>query len=116
MLAAQAETLDEVVDVGQMVVDLAATEHRKPSPRNASKQLQQPPIAGTVDAARPRDRDLDAEPIACFARQPLTFELGDLIRIAGPERGVFVGRRMLDVSVDADGAAVNHASHAGAGC
>ncbi len=54
--------------------------------------------------------------LSCFARQALTFKLGDLILVARPERGVFVGRRMLDIPVDAHGAAVNHASHSGAGC
>ena len=45
---------------------------------------------------------------------PLAFELRLLIDVAGRERRVFVGRRMLDVAVDADGAAVHHAPRAGA--
>ena len=115
VLAAQPKAFDEIVDVGQMVVDLAAAERDPAAPRDAAKQLQQPAIAGTVDAAGPRDRDLDAEPRARFAREPLAFELRLLIDVARPERRVFVGGRMLDIAVHADRAAVDHAAHAGAG-
>ena len=55
-----------------------------------------------------------AEPGAGVARQPLAFELGDLIDVARHERRILVGRRMLDVAVDADRAAVHDAADAGA--
>ncbi len=45
--------------------------------------------------------------VAGLARELLAFELRHLIDVARLERRVFVGRRMLDVAVDADGAAVN---------
>ena len=76
MLAAQPEAFDEIVDVGEMVIDLAAAQHRKAPPRDAAKQLQQPPIAGPVDAARPDDRDLDAaarSPASRARRSPSSF-------------------------------------------
>ena len=115
MLAAQPEALDEIVDVGEMVVDLAAPEHRKPAARHAAKQLQQPPIAGAVDAA-----SAARSSPRCRARAPasrassLAFELRLLIDVARPERRVLVGGRMLDVAVHADRAAVHDAPHAGA--
>ena len=46
---------------------------------------------------------------AGLARDRLPFELGLLVDVAGLERRVFVGRRMLDVAVHADGAAVHDA-------
>ena len=45
----------------------------------------------------------------------LAFELRDLIDVAGSERRVLVGRRMLDVAVHADRAAVHDAPDAGPG-
>ena len=56
MLAAEAEAFDEIVDVGQVIVDVAATEHRESAASDAPKQLQQSPIARTVDARGPDDR------------------------------------------------------------
>ena len=68
MLAAQPKPLDEIVDVGEMVVDLAAAQHRKPAARDAAKQLQQPAIARAVDAGGPDDRHLDAEALRRSSR------------------------------------------------
>jgi hypothetical protein len=48
------------------------------------------------------------------SRQILSFELGDLVDVARRERGVFGRRRMLDIAVDADRAAVHDAGDAGA--
>ena len=44
------------------------------------------------------------------AGEPFAFELGLLIDVARPKRRVFIGRRMLDVAVDADRAAVHDAA------
>ncbi len=109
VLAAEPKPFDEIVNVGEMVVDFAASQHRKPAARDAAKQLQQPAIAGSVDAARPDDRHFDAEALAGLSREPLAFELRLLVDVAGVERRVLVGRRMLDVAVDADRAAVHDA-------
>ena len=76
MLAAQPKAFDQVVDVGEMVVDFAASERRPIAARDAAKQLQQPAIARTVDAGRPRDRDLDAacaRPASRASRSPSSF-------------------------------------------
>ena len=48
-----------------------------------------------------------------LASDALAFELGLLIDVAGRERRVLVGRRVLDVAVHADRAAVHDAAHAG---
>ena len=50
---------------------------------------------------------------AAASRALLAFDLRALIDVAGPERRVFVRRRMLDVAVDADRAAVHDAADAG---
>ncbi len=113
MLAAQAEALDEIVDMGQMVIDPAASERDPSTPGHAAKQLQQPTVAGAVDAGRPDDHDLDAEARARPASQLFAFELGDLVDVARPERRVFVGRRMLHVAVHADRAAMDEPTDAG---
>ena len=115
MFAAQAKALDEVVDVGQMVEDVAATQRHPSPPRDAAKQLQQPTVARAVDAGRPHDRHLDAVFDRSLPGQLFAFELGVLIDVTWPERRVFVGRRMLDVAVDTDGAAVHDAADAGLG-
>ena len=47
---------------------------------------------------------------ARLARQALAFELRLLIDVARLERRVLVRRRMLDVAVHADRAAVHHAA------
>ena len=113
-VAAQAEPVDEVVDERQMVIDFPVAERDPAAARDAPKELQQPAIAGTVDARGPHDRDLDAEARAGVAGQALSLEFRDLIDVAGLERRVFVGGRMLDVAVDADRAAVHDAADAGA--
>ena len=51
---------------------------------------------------------------AGLARQALPFELRLLVDVAGLQRRVLVRRRMLDVAVNADRAAVHDAPHAGA--
>ena len=67
------------------------------------------PVGRTID-------DLDASARAGFARETFAFELGFLIDVAGLERRVFVGRRVLDVAVNADRAAVHDTAYAGVGC
>ncbi len=58
--AAQPEALDQIVDVRQVIVDAAGAEDHESATRDAAKELEQPPIAGPVDARRPRDDDFDA--------------------------------------------------------
>ncbi len=50
-----------------------------------------------------------------LARDALAFDFRHLIDIAGPQRRIFVRRRMFDVAVHADRAAVHDAPNAGAG-
>ena len=45
-----------------------------------------------------------------LARDALAFDFRLLINVAGPQRRVFVGRRMLDVAMHADRAAVHDAA------
>src|SRR2546425_7755170 len=96
-----------------MVVDLAATQNRKAAD-NIFEELQEATIPWPINAGRPRNRHVDAEPIAGLPRQTLPLELCHLIEVARPERCVLVGRWMLDVAVDAHGTAVDDASDAGA--
>ena len=64
------------------------------------------PIGRATTTSRPR---VASE----LARELLGVELGALIDVAGIERRVLVGRRMLDVTVHAAGAAVDDAPDAG---
>ena len=57
--------------------------------------------------------ELDAGSRRGLARHALPFELRLLVDVAGPQRRILVGRRMLDVAVHADRAAVHDAPHAG---
>ena len=113
-VAAQAKAFDEIVDVREVIEDPPVAENDEPAAGDAAKQLEQPAIAGTVDARGPRDHDLDAGPRAASRAMRSPFELRVLIDVARPERRVFVRRRMLDVAVNADGAAVDDASRAAA--
>ena len=63
------------------------------------------PVGRTIVTSMPRRAP-------ALARDLLAFELGHLVDVAGLERRVFVGGRMLDVSVNADRAAVHDAPHA----
>ena len=65
--AAQPEPLDEVVDVREVVEDLAGPERHEPPPRDAPEQLEQPAVAGAVDPARPGDDQFHARSRAAVA-------------------------------------------------
>ena len=95
-----------------MVEDLAAAKDHEAPSRDASKQLQQAPIAGTVDSGRARNHDLDARSRRCLARHAFAFQLCDLVDVARTERRVLVRGRVLDVPVHAHGAAVDDATGA----
>ena len=90
-----------------MVIDFPAAEDWKP-PHHRAKQFQQPPVAGAVDPRRPRDRDLDAQPLAGVARQSLRFDLRHLVNVAGTQRRLLVRGGVLDVAVHADRAAMDN--------
>jgi hypothetical protein len=113
-LTAQPEPVNQIVNVGEMVVDLPVSQDRKAT-EHVSKQLEQTPIAGPIDAARPGDHQLHTTPIRGLSRQLLAFELRDLVDVARFERCVFVCRGMVHVAVDANRAAVHHSSNAGSG-
>ena len=113
VFAAESKALDEIVDVGEMVVDFPAAQHRKAA-HGVPEQLQESAVARTVDAARPDNRDLDAEPRRGRPRPLFPFDFRPLIDVARPERRVLVRRRMLDVAVHAHRTAVHDATHAGA--
>src|SRR5262249_33836099 len=110
--AAQPEAFHEIVDERQMVIDLARTERHPPVPCDAAKQPQQPSIAGTINAGRPHDGDLDAPLRAGLPCKPLPSELRLLIDVARPQRRILVRGRVLTVAVNADRAAVHHTLHA----
>ena len=96
-----------------MIRDVARPEHHEPPSGDAAKQLQQAAIAGSVDAGRPRDDELDVPARRRVAADRFPLELRSLVVVTGPERGILVGRRMFDVAVDADRAAVHETTYAG---
>ena len=97
----------QVVDVRDVVVVPSAAQHHEPAARDLAEDLEQPPIARPVDARRPRDHQLDAGARRGLAPHLLAKQLAVLIHVAWLERRVFVGRRMLDVAMHADGAAMD---------
>src|SRR5258706_291009 len=114
MLAKEAKAFHQIVDVSQMVIDFAAAECEPSLPGNTAKEPEQPAIAGAIDAGRPRDGDLDAQARRRVPGETLALELRLLIHITWPQRRLLVGGWMLDVSVHADRAAMNHPSRAAA--
>ena len=66
-----------------------------------------------MPAGRTDHHDLHAAGLAGGARQAFAFELRFLVHVPRRERRVLVGGRTLDVPVDATGAAVHEAAHAG---
>ena len=78
--SAQPEPFDEIVDVREMVIDLARCRASPSAPDDAAKQLQQSPVARAVDAGWPGDGDLDAR-----ARPGLPRQLARL-RASSPDR------------------------------
>ena len=114
MFAAQPEAVDEIVDVGQMVIDFAAA---RASASGAARRRETASAAGDRRDRRCRSAAtiVTSMPVraAGLPRQLLAFELGLLVDVAGTERRVLVRRRMLDVAVHADGAAVHDAPHPG---
>ena len=104
---AEAKALDKIVDVSEVVEDLAVAKNHETAMRDTAKQLEQAAIAGTVDARGSRDDDFDAGAARRGARNRFAFELRLLVDVARAQRRLFVGGRVLDVAVDADRAAVD---------
>ncbi len=63
-VAGQTEPFDQIVDVRQMVEDLAVAEDDESPSGDAAEQLEQPPVARPVDAGGPHDDQLDADAAA----------------------------------------------------
>ena len=114
-LAAPAEPLDEIVDVGEVIVDPPAAEDDEPATRDSAEQFQQSPITWPVDARGTRDDDLEACVGGSGSGDRLTLHLGLLVHIAGSKRSILGGRRMLDVPVYTHSAAVHDAFRANGG-
>ena len=112
---AEPEAFHEIVDVGEVVVDAAAAQHDEAPPRHAAEQFQQAAIARAVNPRWSGNDDVDAGRGSGVSRNPLPFQLGLLIDVPGTERRVFCRRRMLDIAVNADRAAVHDPPHAARG-
>src|ERR1044072_7135350 len=93
-----------------MVEDLPAAEDAEWAAAHAANQLQEPPIAGAINARGSDDDELDTAFLRAGARMLFAFELGDLREAAGTKRRSLVRGRVLDVPVHADRAAMDDAS------
>ena len=113
VLAAEPKAFHQIVDVGQMVIDFAVSEGNPPTMRHTAEEFEQTSIAGSVNTARSYHRDFNAAARSGFARQAFPFKLRLLVDITRLERRVLVRRRVRDVAVDPDSAAVDDAAHAG---
>src|SRR4051812_44324255 len=103
------ESREKIVDVRQVIEDLARAKNDEPSSRDASKQLQQTAIAGAVNAGGSRDHHFHAGVASGGPGGGLPFELRLLIDVTGPKRRIFICGWMLDITVNADGAAMHDA-------
>src|SRR5438093_6761694 len=112
MLSAKPNPGHKIVNVGQMVIDFPAAEGDPVAARHSAVQLQESPVAWTVDARWTDDRHVEAGLLTRFSRKTLPFELRRLVYVARSERRVFVRGRMLDITVNAYSAAMNDASSA----
>src|SRR4051794_4423893 len=83
---AQPEPLDEIVDVGEVIKDVAAAEDHEPPSRDPSKELQQPTIPGAVNPRRSGDHDLNSSSRGGLTGHALTFQFRDLVDVAGTKR------------------------------
>ena len=102
------QTGEEVIDVREVIKDLAVSKNDESAACHAAKELQQTTIPGPVNTGRSGDDDFHSCLARGFASDVLPFELRLLVNVAGPERRIFVCRRTFDVTMDADGAAVDN--------
>ncbi len=109
---AQPESLDEVVDVRQMIEDVSGPEHDKTPPRHAPEELEQAAIAGAVDARRTRNCHGQPGTGGRLSRHALPFDFRLLVNVARLKGCVFGGRGMLDIAMHADRTAVHDAAGA----
>src|SRR5439155_3429900 len=113
--SASQDTVDEIVDVNHLVLDVTTSDHDEAAPGDRSDQLEKPEVARPVDPGRPEDDYRQAAIALELLRHALALELGPLVVVARRNRGVLACGRILHVSVDADRAAVDEAAHAAAG-
>ena len=112
MLAAQNDAVDKVVDVRHVIQHATAADHAELPARDGAKQLQEPQVAGPVNADGPKDRAAQSA-VDVLLDEQLTLELRCLINVARRERCVLV-RRHRHVAVHADSAAVHDSRYTGA--
>ncbi len=106
---AEIQAGDEIADVRQVIKNLAIPENDESSACDAPKQFQQTAIARTIDSRRSRNYDLDAAVPRSVAGNRLPFELRFLVNVTRPKWRIFICRRTFDITVNADGAAVDDA-------
>src|SRR5579864_5612101 len=109
---AQPQSLADVVDMREVVGDQAVPEQDESTLGDLAEELEEPPVAGAVDTGWPCDDQVDAEARGGLSTEVLALQFRFLIHVAGLERRVLVGRRSLDVPVNAYRAAMNDAPRA----
>lgn len=107
------ETVDQVVDIRKMVVDVSTPEHRKPAVCNAPEQLEETPVAWAVNSGRSDDGHLDSELRADLSGAFFTLEFRDLVNVSRSQWSILVGWWSLDVAMHAYRAAVHHSTDTG---
>src|SRR5579883_2157397 len=95
--AAEKESVDEVVDVHHVQFRRAAADHDEGAAGHCAVELQEPQISLTVNGPWAHDDNTLA---ATRGRRggELSFELGALVDVAGPEGVALARRRMGDVT------------------
>ena len=100
-LERQQEALEQVVDVDRVIERPARADDRVPPARDRPEELQEARLARPVDRAGPHDRHRQAATAVEVEGQRLGLRLRGLVHVAGRDGRGLVGRRMLDVAVDA---------------
>src|SRR5262245_10414034 len=91
----------------------SAAEHQEATLRHFSEDLEEPSIGRSVDAAGTNDHKLESGSASRVPANLLPFQFRFLVDVPRTERRILVRRRVLDIAVDADGAALHNAADAG---
>ena len=105
--AAKDDPVAEILDVAELVHDVATADHDEAAARDALEELEETRVAGTVDTEWTEDGALDAEAGEELTGEHLAFDLGLAVEVRRIEGRVFVRRLASRVAVYAHGAAVD---------
>jgi len=105
------ETVDQIVDVGEMIKRASTPDQHEPTALNGFEQLQEPKISGSIDPRWTHD-DARQTGFEVLTRNQLAFKLRLLVVVSGLRAVFLVCRRMIDPTLHAHRRAMNKPPHA----